>query len=103
MKKFTQYGIMGKLVQLQREGSAITFPRYVTAVGDEADRTMAYVTKINPHKGTIEVLVKKPGNAYKYRTMRVDRLRRTELIIRGRRRRRYFVANRNFGPKAELF
>jgi len=107
MKKWTQFGIMGRLLQLQRGGHAITFPRYVTADGDETDRTMAYVTKINPDKGTVEVLVRKPGGIYRYRTMRVDRIRKTPMLITDkhghcRKRDRYFVANESFRMRVRL-
>ena len=107
MKKLTRYGILGRLVQMRNEGMLITFPRYITADGDEADRTMVWVTKINPDQGTVEVLAKKASGIFRYRTMRLDRIRKTPLLITDkhghcRKRNRYFVANKNFAGRAKL-
>ena len=94
MHRFVSAGICGRLCQIQREGAAVTFPRYVTQDGKIADRAQVFVSKVRPKDGIVEVLVKKSGNNYNYRTMRIDRIRKTEMVINGRRRKRYFVSTK---------
>lgn len=94
MKNHTKNGIAGRLVQLQREGAAVLFPCYVNAQGTIADRTMVFIASVDPDKGVVDVLVRRNGSNYAYRTMRLDRIRKTPLIIRGRRRKRYFVSTK---------
>ncbi|HUX78840.1 MAG TPA: hypothetical protein VMW10_03705 [Alphaproteobacteria bacterium] len=95
MKQHTRNGIAGRLVQLQREGAAVLFPTYVTAGGNKSDRTMVFIANVDADRGLVDVLVRKSGSNYAYRTMRIDRIRRTPMIIRGRRRKRYFVSTKS--------
>jgi len=94
LKNHTKNGIAGRLVQLQREGAAVLFPCYVNSAGNVSDRTMVFIASVDPGRGIVDVLVRKSGSNYAYRTMRIDRIRRTPMMVRGRRRKRYFVSTK---------
>jgi hypothetical protein len=93
MKRLTEAGLAGRIVQAIMNREYIAIPEYVTADGYQTDRQNVFPTclyKNKQGKFLFDAFVQKAGRTFVQRSIRVDRMCPVKMRVRGRNKEVYF-------------